>query len=153
MEDTVNDDRYLPDCETLENGVIVESYGRAHTQRQADAQALLNQISWAESAITTTVRCGCKRRARLATVYRTLPAVICIHPETHTDPEMMELRMNPQLAEIDYGSDVFTDILHAPEDRDLEARCRDCGRHELDRQHIIEAVDLGLREWRIAQQP
>lgn len=147
----MTDPRYLPDRETLPNGVIAETYGRAHAARQADAERLLDAISWAGSAIATTVRCGCKRRARLATVYRTVPAVIRISPETHTDPALVEIRRDLDATEIVYGTDEFLDILDAPDDRDLEARCRDCGRYELARDAIIAAYAAGTRDLEIAR--
>lgn len=135
----MTDPRYLPDRETLPNGVIAETYGRAHAARQADAEALMDGISWAGSAIVTTVRCACKRRTRLATVYRTVPAVIRIDPVTHADPNLVEIRRDLDSTEIVYATDVFLDILDAPDDRDLFARCRNCGRHELDRAQIRDA--------------
>ena len=143
-------DRYAPDLDTLPNGVVVESYGRAHAARQADALALLDEISWAGSAIVTKVRCACPRRSLLASVYRTNPAVIRIDPETHRDPELVEIRRDADAVEIVYDSGKFADILHAPDDRDLEARCKDCGRHKLDRDDVIAAYESGERELKIA---
>lgn len=151
-------DRYAPDLDTLPNGVVVESYGRAHAARQADALALLDEIAWADSAVALVVWCSCrltKNRSRLARVYRTTPAVITIAPETHTDADIR--RIQSQVApvpvkrdtRIHYGTDIFADILHAPGDRELEARCRNCGRHELDRDAIIDAYAKGERELRV----
>lgn len=134
-------DRYAPDREILPGGVIAETYGRAHAARQEDAHALLDEISWARSAIATTVRCGCKQYARLAVVYRTVPPVVVIVPETHADPQLVELREQAGEPEITYGDDVVADILTAPDDRDLEARCRECGRYEIDRYQLIDAFD------------
>ena len=139
-------EKYLPAMETMPNGVIYENYGPAHAARQADAETLLDEISWAGSAIAATVRCGCTRRSKLAIVYRTAPAVIRIDPLTHKDPELIEIRRQADSTEIVYGTDVFLDILDAPDDRDLEARCRNCGRYELDRAQIVAAYDDNVDE-------
>lgn len=138
--------RYAPDHQTLPNGVIVETYGTAHAARQADAQALLDEISWADSAVALTVRCTCRKGARLARVYRTAPPVIRIDLQTHRDADLRQVQAQlapPPLARdtrIEYAHTVVVDILTAPDDRDLWARCVTCGRHELDRDTIIEAL-------------
>lgn len=140
-------DRYAPDREILPHGVIVETYGNAHAARQADALALLDEISWADSAITTTVRCACKEFTRLAVVYRTVPPVVVIVPETHPDRQLKVVQAQlapPPLSRdmrIEYGEDVVADILTATDDRDLYARCRQCGRYELDRAQLIDGFD------------
>jgi hypothetical protein len=138
--------RYAPDREVLPNGVIAETYGRAHAARQADAQALLDEISWADSARVLTVRCGCTKRTRLATVYRTVPPVIRIEPETHADPELVDIREQTQDLGVEYGRDTVLDILTAPDDRDLETRCWKCGRYELDRDDIVGAYERGEKD-------
>ena len=141
--------RYAPDRRTLPNGVIVETYGTAHAARQADAQTLLDEISWARSAIATTVRCGCKAYTRLAVVYRTVPPVVVIVPETHADPQLVELREQAGEPEITYGDDVVADILTASDDRDLEARCRECGRYEIDRAALVDDFHNGISTVRL----
>jgi hypothetical protein len=149
--------RYAPDREVLPNGVIAETYGRAHTARQADAQDLLDEISWADSAVALTVRCPCRKGARLARVYRTAPPVIRIEMQTHRDADLRQVQAQlapPPLARdtrIEYADTVVVDILTAPDDRDLEARCANCGRHELDRHAIIDALSARATELKIAR--
>lgn len=146
--------RYAPDREMLPNGVIAETYGRAHSARQTDAQALLDEISWADSAIAATVWCRCQGRSRrrLAHVYRTVPPVIRIFPTTHTDADLRQVQRQvaPPPVERDtrvrYADNEFLDILDAPDDRDLEARCKNCGRHTLDREQLLADVARGLRD-------
>ena len=150
-------DRYAPDRQTLPNGVIVETYGRAHAARQADAQSLLDEISWADSAIALKVTCPCKKGARLARVYRTAPPVIRIDLQTHRDADLRRVQAElapPPLARdtrIEYADTVVVDILTAPDDRDLEARCANCGRHDLDRHAIIDALRAGHIELKVAR--
>ena len=150
-------DRYAPDREILPSGVIVETYGNAHAARQADAQAALDEISWADSAVALTVRCTCRKGARLARVYRTAPPVIRIDLQTHRDADLRQVQAQlapPPMARdtrIEYADTVVVDILTAPEDRDLEARCVNCGRHDLDRHAIIDALRAGQDELKIAR--
>lgn len=149
MEGVTMSDRYRPEVEELANGVISLDYGRAHAARDEDARALLDEIAWAKSAIVLTVRCGeahDKKRPRLATVYRTSPPVIRIDREDSVDPALVQLRAQAGNDGIEYAGEVFVDILTAPDDRDLEVRCADHGRVELDRSAIVEAFDRGDRD-------
>lgn len=134
-------DAYLPTQSQQPDGSIVLDYGEAHAARQHDAQRLLDDIACADSAVVMRVRCA--KSHELARVYRTKPMVICIEPTTHRDADIR--RISHQLGvKVTPGETTFCDILTASDDRDLEARCR-CGRRELDRSELLEAIDSDLR--------
>lgn len=127
---------YEPKRSELPGGAIALDYGEAHAARQRDAEELLGEISWADSAVVTTVRC--RKGHELATVYRTSPMVIRIDPTTHRGADIRQV--SRQLGvKVTAGESIFCDILPASEDRDLESRCR-CGNHELERHDILAAA-------------
>lgn len=134
----------------------VWTYGPAHDRRQTDAEQALAAAGGPDESTVLTV--FCPKAHTLATVHVTpiddpeLGHVIRIRPPKWKTPDLRQInrQINRQL---DLGPSMramydevdFVDPLHAPDDRDLEARCR-CGLHRLNRNELSEAVDNGRRE-------
>lgn len=134
-------DNYAPTVYSdLRSRIVVESFGEAHARRQADSRAALERINFGATGIVVTVRC--KKRHRLASVYRTSDGpMIAVYQGDHVDADMRRLRRETT-DDLRYAERVATDVLNAADDFDLEAHCR-CGRFNLPRDDIRGAVRDG----------
>lgn len=136
----MNTDRYAPDVETLPNGMMSLSYGRAHAARQDDAVAALEGINYGKTA--RVLRVVCSKTHRLAEVYATPEGyVILVQQDDHADADVRRLQRETGI-DVQRVKATLADPLDAPDDRELEARCK-CGGHELDRERIRQAVASG----------
>jgi hypothetical protein len=125
----------------------VYNYGPAHTQRQADAQAALDELSDLDASVVLRIM---DSRDAVATVYKTRQSdesrhVIWLRPSRKITPDLHQL--NEQLgregaARIHHTGQATVDPLHAPDVRDLEVSTRR-GVVRLDRSKVQQLVDAG----------
>lgn len=130
----------------------VWTYGPAHDRRQTDAVEALSVAGNDKGSTVLTV--FCKNAHRLATIHEVptddpeLRHVIRIRPPKFQTPDLRQINRTLDLGPSNratYDEVDFVDPLHAPDDRDLEARCK-CGHFRLDRTELIQLVDDGLKE-------
>ena len=123
----------------------VYTYGPAHDRRQTDAEQALATVGDEEPVLTVF----CAKDHELATVHKIptddpeLEYVIRIYAPNFQTPDLRQINKQLGLGRSNkamYGEVDFVDPLRAPDDRDLEARCR-CGYFQLDRQQLIRDTD------------
>lgn len=122
--------------------ITSESYGRAHAERQADAEAALMSIQRAKSAVVLKVLCTAHKPHTLARVYRTpIGYVVELRQDTKANADMRRVRRETGM-DLSYVGGTMADPLAGSYDRDLEASCK-CGAHLLDRDVLRVAIDMG----------
>lgn len=115
-------------------------YGPAHAERQEDAEAALERINYGRTA--RVLRVVCSRTHNLADVYATPDGyMVLVLQDDHRDADVRRLQRETGL-DVQRVKGTMADPLDAPDDRELEARCK-CGGRELDRHSLQEAVASG----------
>jgi len=124
----------------------VWTYGPAHNRRQTDAEEALTVAG--DGKESTVLSVFCRKAHTLATIHEVptddpeLQHVIRIRAPRFQSPDLRQINKQLGLDKSNaamYGDIDFVDPLHAPDDRDLEARCR-CGSFRLDRDELVQLV-------------